>query len=273
MHHYYRPERLDARVYREFAFKSLSRLGPLSDDDTKALLAALNDIETWPPGQEVTAEGATPEQPRLLLEGWVLRQRNLADGRRQIFGFILPGDLFGLSARPGNVSMWSTVTATYCVSVPLPFLKDAMHRDGGALRNFAWHMLVREEARLLDQVTRLGRQPALERMVHLLLEFHARLAEVGKTDGTSFHLPLSQEVLSDALGLSVVHTNRTLQQLRREHLIESRGGYLILCDPERMAAIAGYRAPRFDFYQAEAQASLNVPSCSSTETVTSIPSA
>lgn len=273
MHHYPQPERLDARVYRDFALKSLSRLGPLSEDDRKSLAQALNDIEAWPQSREVTAEGQNQDRPRLLLDGWMVHQRSLADGRRQIFGFILPGDVFGLCARPGNIAMCSTVTVTRSVSVPLPFLKESMRQDAGTLRAFAWYMVAREEARLLDQVMRLGRQPAHERLVHLLLEFHTRLTEVGKANGPGFHLPLSQEVLSDALGLSVVHTNRTLQLLRREQLIETRSGYLILSDPERMAEIAGYQRNGVEAYQADAQASLNVPSCSSTETVTSIPSA
>ncbi|HKD48950.1 MAG TPA: Crp/Fnr family transcriptional regulator [Rhizomicrobium sp.] len=269
----YRPERLDARVYRDFAVKSLSRLGPLSEEDVTSLFQALNVIETWPQGQELIGEGAAQGQPRILLEGWALRQRDLAGGRRQIFGFILPGDVFGLSARPDRIVMCSIVAATAATSCQLPFLGRAMREETGALHELVWHMIAREEACLLDQVVRLGRQSAHERMLHLLLELHARLKEVGKTDGAGFHLPLSQEVLSDALGLSVVHTNRTLQQLRREHLIQTHGSHLILSDPERMAEIARYRPSRFEPPQPAAQASVNVPSCSSTDTVTSNPSA
>jgi hypothetical protein len=111
--------------------------------------------------------------------------------------------------------------------------------------------------------------------MHLLLEFYVRLRAVAMVQGQSFHLPLSQETLSDALGLSVVHTNRILQQLKREQLIETRGAHIVLCDPVRMAELADYRpaSRRPVSGQADAQASLNVPSCSSTQTVTSIPSA
>jgi len=238
-----------------------------------SLFQSLNVVENWPQGQELIGEGAAQDQPRILLEGWALRQRGLAGGRRQIFGFVLPGDVFGLCARPDHIVMCSIVAATAVTSSPLPFLGGAMREEAGALREFVWHMIAREEACLLDQVVRLGRQSAHERLLHLLLELHARLREVGKTDGPAFHLPLSQEVLSDALGLSVVHTNRTLQQLRREQLIETHGSHLILSDPERMAEIARYRPSRFEPPQAEAQASLNAPSCSSTDTVTSNPSA
>ena len=75
---------------------------------------------------------------------------------------------------------------------------------------------------------RLGRQTAYERMAHLLLELHGRLAEIGEARGESFHLPIKQEVLADALGLSLVHVNRTLQQMRRDGLIDMRGAQLTL---------------------------------------------
>ena len=271
--HHYRPKHSDPRAYGDLALKSLSRLGSLPDDDVKSLFQSLNEIETWPQGRDLVAEGAADDHPRILLDGWALCQRGLADGRRQIFGFILPGDVFGLCARPDHITMYAIVAATPCVSSPLPFLGKAMREGKDPLSTFAWRMIAREEANLLDQVVRLGRMSARERLVHLLLEFHVRLAEMGEADGPSFHLPLSQEVLSDALGLSVVHTNRILQQLRRERLIETHGSHLILSDFGRMAELTGYRARRFEPSQADAQASLNVPSCSSTETVTSNPSA
>lgn len=269
----YRPERLDSRVYRDFALRSLSRLRALPDDELNALFQALQEIETWPQGQELIAEGAPVNPPRLVLEGWAVRQRKLGDGRRQIFGFLLPGDVFGLCGRPDNVAMCSVVTATPLISSPLPFLAGAIHGDPGALKDFAWHMIVQEEAGLHDQVVRLGRQSAHERLIHLLLEFYVRLKAVGMVHGQGFQLPLSQEVLADALGISVVHTNRILQQLKREQLIETNGAQMVLRDPARMARLVGYRPSALWLTQAEAQASLKVPSCSSTETVTSNPSA
>ena len=267
----YRPEHLRSQTYRDFALQSLSRQGVLPEPDVQALFQALQKMETWPTGYELFAEGALQGPPRLVLEGWALRQRNLTDGRRQIFGFLLPGDVVGLCGRPDNLAMCSVVAATPLVSSPLPFLAGAMSRDGGPLKDIVWRMIAQEEAGLRDQVVRLGRQSAHERLIHLLLEFYVRLKGMGLVQGQSFHLPLSQEVLSDALGISVVHTNRILQQLKREHLIESRGAHMVLRDPVRMAALADYRPSRPD--QAEAQASLKVPSCSSTETATSIPSA
>jgi CRP-like cAMP-binding protein len=98
-----------------------------------------------------------------------------------------------------------------------------------------------QQTRLIDQVTRLGRQTAYERCAHLLLELHARLVEIDEAQGESFRLPIKQEVLADALGLSLVHINRTLQQLRRDRLVEIHGGSAVLKDRQGLASICEFR--------------------------------
>jgi CRP-like cAMP-binding protein len=101
-----------------------------------------------------------------------------------------------------------------------------------------------DEAYLLNQLMRVGRQTAYERTAHFILEIHERLGLVGLAGETSVAIPLTQEIMADALGLSVVHLNRTLQQLRRTQLIEFKGGLVRLLEPERLREIANFRAPR-----------------------------
>src|SRR5262249_10318746 len=88
-----------------------------------------------------------------------------------------------------------------------------------------------------------GRLTAYERVAHLLLELFHRLRPVGFTQGNRYLLPLTQEMLADALGLSVVHTNRTLQQLRRDRLIELNSSAVNILQPEALAELADYRQP------------------------------
>ncbi|MGH6829131.1 MAG: Crp/Fnr family transcriptional regulator [Rhizomicrobium sp.] len=239
-----RQERLDGRAYREFALKSVARVAPLTEGDAGSIRQALDAIETSALGREVIAEGGRLDQPRLLLDGWGIAQRELSDGRRQIFGFVLPGDVYGLCPRPGGCALYSMIAATPIVSIPVPFLARALEEGKGALWQFAWTAVAREEAGLRDQVVRLGRQSAHERLVHLLLELHFRLKDVGLANAFDFQFPLSQEVLSDALGLSVVHTNRTLQQLRRERVIETRGSHIFLADIKAMIEMVDFRPPQ-----------------------------
>ena len=100
-----------------------------------------------------------------------------------------------------------------------------------------------EDAALIDQVVRLGRQTALERMANLPLELRFRRSLVGGVEDGAFDLPVTQEHLADALGLSGVHVNRTLQTLRGDSLIELRRNRLRLLCPSLLEAIANYRTP------------------------------
>jgi CRP-like cAMP-binding protein len=94
----------------------------------------------------------------------------------------------------------------------------------------------------VDQVVRLGRRSALERLAHLIMEVHERLQRTGLADRATLPWPLTQEAMADVLGLSIVHVNRTLQQLRREGLITLRAGRAVIPDVERLAALAGWEA-------------------------------
>jgi CRP-like cAMP-binding protein len=193
-------------------------------------------------GGELLTEGERLNRAQILLEGWAVRQRVLSDGRRQIFAFVLPGDIFGICARPDGEVLCATVALTSVITAPLPMLDDALqHAPASARGRIVREMLSLEESLLINQVVRLGRQSAHERLINLLLEFHDRLAAAGLVENGNFMLPFTQEVLSDALGLSTVHTNRTLQQLRREHLIESHLSQMRLLDRTRLAEMADYR--------------------------------
>ena len=92
---------------------------------------------------------------------------------------------------------------------------------------------------LCDQIVRLGWQTACGRFAHLMLELYGRLGRVGLAGDNSFAMPLTQNVLADVLGFSVVHVNRTMQQLRRDGLLEVKGGRVFLMHPERLQALAG----------------------------------
>jgi CRP-like cAMP-binding protein len=229
---------------RDFGLHALARCGALEADEERSARAALAEPHFQPSGHELIAEGDHLNRPTLLLEGWAVRQRVLSDGRRQIISFILPGDGFGFCPRHDGVSLSSTVTLTPVAIARMPLLSETLHRiPPTALSRAARNMLSLEESCLVNETVRLGRQSAYERLIHLLLEFHDRLDAVGLVRDGAFTMPFTQEVLSDALGLSTVHTNRTLQQLRRERLIETHMPTIQLLDLHLLAEIADYRRP------------------------------
>jgi CRP-like cAMP-binding protein len=229
---------------RDFASKLFTAHGALTPAEEIQVNTSLAAMETVTAGTELFVEGQLLNCPLLLLEGWAVRQRVLSDGRRQIVSFILPGDVMGLCERTDAVALCSTVAVTDVTFASMPVLADALRAKSGALYRWSREAIATQERGLYDQVVRLGRQSAYERLVHQLLDFYYRLRGVDLLEGHSFALPFTQEVLSDALGLSTVHTNRTLQQLRREHLIESHGQIIHLINLPRLAEICDYQPPR-----------------------------
>jgi CRP-like cAMP-binding protein len=224
----------------------LNGFHPLNAAEAALVERLAGHIEEHRAGAELLAEGTLHPTPRLLLSGWACRQRLLPDGRRQIFGFLVPGDLIGFCVQPRPLALVGTVALTRAETADVSALRTAAldaEAHPGLARILAAAAAMEEE-RLLDHVVRLGRHTAYERVGHLLLELRERLAVAGLGDDRRFPLPVTQEVLADALGLSVVHVNRILQQLRRERLIELGAGQVVLLDPGGLNQLADYGAPR-----------------------------
>jgi CRP-like cAMP-binding protein len=239
-------QRMPATAPSDVLVRRLSRYAELSEEEIALLHALPLAPQDLGAGTELIVEGRLLDTPRLLVSGWACRFRMLPDGRRQIFDFILPGDMYGLCLRPQAVALTTAITLTSAqiadatalwVAIKerpteFPGLADACHSTASL-----------EEAHLLNQLVRIGRQTAYERTAHLILEMHDRLDAVGLADGATIPMPLTQETIADALGLSVVHLNRTLQLLRRDHLIESRTGFVKLLKPLQLADVADFHPP------------------------------
>ncbi|HTK36561.1 MAG TPA: Crp/Fnr family transcriptional regulator [Caulobacteraceae bacterium] len=229
----------------EPVLRRLNGLHPLNAAESELVDRLGAHAEEHRPGAELTAQGSSHPVPRLMLSGWACRQRLLPDGRRQIFGFVLPGDLISFYAQSRPLTQVSITALTRVETADASALKAAA-LDGGAYPALARIMAAtasQDEERLLDHVVRLGRHTAYERVAHLLLELRERLAAAGLGDDRRFPLPITQEALADALGLSVVHINRILQQLRRERLIEMRTGQVVLLDPNLLNQVSDYQPP------------------------------
>nr|WP_164467374.1 Crp/Fnr family transcriptional regulator [Caulobacter flavus] len=168
-----------------------------------------------------------------LLAGWACLARSLRDGRRQILAFLLPGDAVGFDLLTRSQRGVEAVALT---PLKVRYAQSGFTAGGERLPRAFAAAAAAQHGRMIDQIVRLGRQTAYERMAHLLLELHARLAEIGEVRGEHFHLPIKQEILADALGLSLVHVNRTLQQMRRDGLIDMRGSQMTLLDRPALEA-------------------------------------
>ncbi len=218
------------RAIEKVYVRRLRRFGPMQDDDVSALEARLGRMEAYAAGKDLEL---TTSPPMFLLSGWACLAHSLRDGRRQILAFVLPGDGIGFDLLTRSQRSVEVLALT---PLKVRYAQPGFVAGAERLSRVFAGAAAAQQGRMIDHMVRLGRQTALERMAHLLLELHARLAEIGETRGESFHLPIKQEILADALGLSLVHVNRTLQQMRREGLIDMRGSQMTLLDRAALEA-------------------------------------
>lgn len=218
----------------------LSRLATLGAMETQVLQAAAESGIRLPAHSEILREDEPIPSAMIFLSGWACRLRHLADGRRQILSFLLPGDLIGVCRQRRAIATTTVATLTDAVVCNAP---SPPQGGGGLAEAFAVSGAL-EEVYLFRQITRLGRLSAEERIVDFLFEIHERLSAVDLVTGNSFPLPITQEQLADTLGLTSVHVNRTLQVLRREGLIELRGGRATLLDRAQLKLMIDHRPGR-----------------------------
>jgi CRP-like cAMP-binding protein len=211
--------------------KQLERFGPLSDEEKGALAGALSQAKDVDRDEDIFVEGERAAECKVIIEGFCCRYKLLPSGRRQIMSFQIPGDIVDLQGFLFGDLDHSVATLTPCRVALLPYkalldITDAYPRIARAL----WRTTMVDAAVFREWIVGLGRRSAYQRIAHVLSEVFVRLRAVGLTQDSSYELPVSQAELGDALGLSTVHVNRTLQELRRDGLIELRGGRLEIKD-------------------------------------------
>ncbi|WP_019517504.1 Crp/Fnr family transcriptional regulator [Sphingomonas sp. Mn802worker] len=219
---------------RTAALARLSTLAPLDADARGLLEAAARGAYALRSRQELVSLGEVMEAPLILLDGWAARIRVLVDGRRQIVSLLVPGDVIGLSDLPDPRSSATIIALTpvhVCVGPPRG-ASASLDRAYAVSRAY-------DEAFLLAQITRLGRMNAQERIMDLLLELSERLELAGLVQHKTFDVPLTQETLSDALGLTPVHVNRMLQAARKADDLVWTGKRITINDPLRSARELG----------------------------------
>jgi CRP-like cAMP-binding protein len=225
----------------EAALAKLSCLAKLSEDDLRAIVGCARGQEHWGAGSDICGEGQHPAA-KAIVSGWAARMRMLEDGRRQIFGFLVPGDIVGLRARP---TLGFTVTAlTHVETVDVTPLR-VLVENRIAIAEACASSEDMEGALLLNHIVRLGRLTSGQRVIHLLLELAERLDMARLKDSDHFRMPLTQEMLAEALGFSLVHANRTIQQLRLDQMIRLGGGMVTILQRKRLSAYAGFVPQQF----------------------------
>ena len=233
---------MDAARFGNLLAKKLNTFLPL----TGAELSCLADLQARPyqvkRGKQLTQEGQTGHKAFFLLAGWACSYKDLPNGSRQIISFPIAGDCVGLRGvllRTADHS-FSALTDAVVSPVDGTHIKKCVSefpRLGAAL---LW-AASRDEAMVVEHLINIGRRSAVERTSHFFIELAERLSMVGLGTVTEFNCPLSQFVLADALGLTAIHINRVLRQLREEGLLTLHKGVVTIHNLEALKQLAGFQ--------------------------------
>jgi CRP-like cAMP-binding protein len=219
--------------------RKLSRLVAMSPAETELLRELQSHGRRITRGREIVAEGRKYDELLILLSGVALRYRVLNDGRRQVLNIVLPGDFIGFPGCFFEGALYSISALNDCVVSPVPFsrflrLSETHPRLGAAI---FWSLSC-ETAMYAEHLIGVGRRSALERVAHFLLEMLTRLQAIGLAGEGSYRLPLTQELIADALGLSVQYVNQTLRQLREEGFAAVERQQVTILNFDGLAALA-----------------------------------
>lgn len=214
---------------------------PVSQAEEEAIRDSLGEPVSYAPDQVLVRRGELLNSSILLLEGMLARYKDLSDGQRQIMHVHVPGDFadlhgYTLKRLDHNVM---TLTRTRIVRAPHVALDSLIDRFP-RLGHIFWLTTNLDAAIHREWEVSLGRRNAIERVANLFCELHARLAVVGLTEGNRFRLPITQAQLAECLGLTSVHVNRVLRELRESKLAEFRSGAVTIQDHKRLAALAEF---------------------------------
>lgn len=228
------------RMHNKFVNK-LSGLASLTDIDKKALANVTSQPRRYVARQDLIREGDEPGPVFVVLEGWACRYKILPSGSRQIMAFLMPGDACDLHIKllaemdHGIQAITPATVATIG--------RETMRGIMDAHPNIAHAMY---SAQLVDEgimrawIVSMGRRSSVERVAHLMCELYLRARNIGLSDGDDFAMPLSQLVLADALGMTAVHINRVLKELRIAGALALKRNSATILDPVKLVQIAGF---------------------------------
>ena len=223
------------------ALRRLEAFLPASDEELKTIQSFRVGSRRVEAGSSIVEEHRPSAQLFTLYAGWAFRYKTLSDGRRQILSFLLPGDFIGLQDEfaDGQTHGVEAVTDVTLCAFSRDRLWALFHARPKLGYDITW-LAAREEKMVDDNLVTTGRRNAGERVAMLLMHLYRRAERVGMVRDGWVEFPFNQQHIADALGLSLVHTNKTLRRLQRLGLYKLDAGWLRILEPHALEALGDY---------------------------------
>ena len=221
--------------------KKLRQRTEISPEEEQAIRAAVGEVRNIRADELVIRSGEELNSSVLLLEGWLARSKDLAGGERQVTELHVAGDFADLHGFTLKRLDHDVLALSDCrvALVPHERIREITEEFPRLGRVF-WFSTNVDAAITRELALSLGQRTAISRMAHLFCELYVRLDVVGKAKRDAYEFPLTQRELSECLGLTVVHANRTLQELRRRGLVELENRQLKILDRRGLEGVAEF---------------------------------
>ncbi|RXT36368.1 Crp/Fnr family transcriptional regulator [Bradyrhizobium betae] len=215
----------------------------IDEEDERAIKSLPIVTKQMANGEAIASIGDRPSACCLVIEGFVLRSKIVGVGQRQIMAFHQPGDIPDLQSlflhvMDHDVSVLGNCVLGFIPHTPLQEL--IKHRPN--IAQALWRDTLTDAAIFREWICNVGQRDATSRVAHLVLELYTRLKAIGRTDGLSFSFPATQALFADAVGTSVVHMNRVVQELRNQGLLEFDRGRISILDETKLRKAADFDA-------------------------------
>ncbi|MDO7843217.1 Crp/Fnr family transcriptional regulator [Sphingomonas immobilis] len=213
----------------------------LSSADLEILEAAASDLRTLPARRTIITRGQAVRHSTYLIDGFMCRYMDDREGERQLVAVHVPGDFVDLHAYPLETLDHDVATLTECRVALVPHDKlDAILATQANLAKLLWFSTLLDAAIHREWIFRLGRLSAAARVAHFFCEMEAKLRVIGRSDGKAFDLPLTQADLGEICGITAVHLNRMLRDLKERGLMAFRGGRVTIQDLPGLARFSEF---------------------------------
>jgi CRP-like cAMP-binding protein len=213
----------------------------ISDEDIEIIRTLPVVVKDYTAERPVVRDGQRATDCCLIIEGFCIRSKTLSDGKRQILSLHIPGeipDLMSLFLHVMDHDL-STLTACRLGLIRHEALRD-LHRRSPNVAEMFWRDTLIDAAMFREWIVNVGQRPAPARLAHVMMELRERLRVIGRVDGSNFEMPLTQEEIGDALGITSVHVNRVIRQLREEGIVELHRGRATVLDEDKFRELADF---------------------------------
>jgi CRP-like cAMP-binding protein len=213
----------------------------ISDEDVSEILALPMTVKQYPAEKTVVSDGQEATDCCLIADGFCARSKTIGDGKRQILSIHIPGEIPDLMSLFLHVMDHDLSTLTPCT---MGFISHEtlrrLHRRRPNVAEIFWRDTLIDAAMFREWIVNVGQRPAPARLAHVMTELRERLRIIERLNGNSFEMPLTQEQIGEALGITAVHVNRVIKQLRQEGIVEFNRGRVSVLNETKFEELADF---------------------------------